>query len=542
MPRAKSNCNMELKCSLCPKNPKFSDVSHLLTHMSSKGHLAHRFKLQIRSQGETEARQRLENFDFWYHANNLDSLLSDRLAAKEQKKGRKNRIAPCPVSKNNKTSNLGRQSPISDDQNGFRAPIPRMHLWSTAVDGTEGYNDNNRQPEDNINLLGQGNSTPNSPGLESVDKLDFQLNTWKPAHEIEEKYNNDSDKFAENTKLKGVLWPGMNLFDSATTEQKRMRNQRKGNEVLADMICTSEQVEPAEVSYHATGEFRASRDIFGPLSGDESPSRDPTPKRRKSVRRTTMLRDLSTNAPNLRVQKEKKMSKDGFCPKNQYILAPSSVFTQPSLNPLTAGLAYNRQFQTSDENEEFHLTFNENLNGKKRGFSIFQDSPDINSGRTDNSLQDNQPDDFTTSDAGPERHYTNDRSLRFHQKSLSPFSSQIEILSGITKTSPSPISSQPQHFGDKENFQPDMKNDSLDQQSLSSTHFFPSQLFYETPLNPLYHHGYAQSFTNTNQADRSETKSPKFSSFNVDLRSINPLAGAQHSPSCSTGNTLHYNF
>lgn len=50
-----------------------------------------------------------------------------------------------------------------------------------------------------------------------------------------------------------------------------MRNQRKGNEVLADMIYTSEQVEPSEVSYHASGEFRASRDIFGPLSGDDSP-------------------------------------------------------------------------------------------------------------------------------------------------------------------------------------------------------------------------------------------------------------------------------
>ncbi|EPQ67515.1 hypothetical protein BGT96224_4593B, partial [Blumeria graminis f. sp. tritici 96224] len=49
----------------------------------------------------------------------------------------------------------------------------------------------------------------------------------------------------------------MDLFDSATLEQKRMRNQRKGNDVLADMIYTSRQVEPAEVSYHASGEFRA---------------------------------------------------------------------------------------------------------------------------------------------------------------------------------------------------------------------------------------------------------------------------------------------
>lgn len=89
---------MELHCTLCPKNPKFSDVSHLLTHISSKGHLANRFKLQIRSQGEVEARQRLVDFDYWYHTNNLDSLLSDRLAAKEQKKGRKGRVVNCTAS------------------------------------------------------------------------------------------------------------------------------------------------------------------------------------------------------------------------------------------------------------------------------------------------------------------------------------------------------------------------------------------------------------------------------------------------------------
>jgi hypothetical protein len=80
-----------LICTLCPKNPNFSDTSHLLTHISSKSHLAARFKLQIRSQSEKEARDILDNFDAWYRNNNLDSLLSDRLAIKEQKKAAKER-------------------------------------------------------------------------------------------------------------------------------------------------------------------------------------------------------------------------------------------------------------------------------------------------------------------------------------------------------------------------------------------------------------------------------------------------------------------
>lgn len=63
----------------------------------------------------------------------------------------------------------------------------------------------------------------------------------------------------------------MDLFDSATPEMKRMRNQRKDHTVLEDMIATSLASEPAEVSFHANGDFRGSRDIFGPLSAESSP-------------------------------------------------------------------------------------------------------------------------------------------------------------------------------------------------------------------------------------------------------------------------------
>jgi hypothetical protein len=87
MPKVKHNdSSIQLQCTLCPKTPQFSDVSHLLTHIASKSHLSHRFKLQIRAQSESAARQQLDNFDQWYRNNNLDVLLSGRMAAKEQKK------------------------------------------------------------------------------------------------------------------------------------------------------------------------------------------------------------------------------------------------------------------------------------------------------------------------------------------------------------------------------------------------------------------------------------------------------------------------
>lgn len=48
------------------------------------------------------------------------------------------------------------------------------------------------------------------------------------------------------TKLKGVVLPGMNLFDAATPDQRRMRNQKKHESVLENMVIASESIEQTE--------------------------------------------------------------------------------------------------------------------------------------------------------------------------------------------------------------------------------------------------------------------------------------------------------
>lgn len=76
----------------------------------------------------------------------------------------------------------------------------------------------------------------------------------------------------DTSKLKGVLWPGMDLFDSATAEMKRMRNQRKDRSVLEQMKMNSADVEPTELVFDSTGALRKARHIFddatdsGPVS------------------------------------------------------------------------------------------------------------------------------------------------------------------------------------------------------------------------------------------------------------------------------------
>jgi uncharacterized protein YifN (PemK superfamily) len=87
----KAEHTIDLQCTLCKKNPKFSDVSHLLTHISSKSHLAARFKLEIQAQSAPDARFKLDLFNNWYRTSNIDTLLAGRLSAKENKKTKQNR-------------------------------------------------------------------------------------------------------------------------------------------------------------------------------------------------------------------------------------------------------------------------------------------------------------------------------------------------------------------------------------------------------------------------------------------------------------------
>ena len=72
-----------LNCSICPKQPTFSDLSHLLTHVSSKRHLSNLHKLQVRSYQEISASHQLSAYNQWYQQHDLGRLLSERMIQKE---------------------------------------------------------------------------------------------------------------------------------------------------------------------------------------------------------------------------------------------------------------------------------------------------------------------------------------------------------------------------------------------------------------------------------------------------------------------------
>jgi hypothetical protein len=78
-----------LNCSICPKRPKFTDISHLLTHIGSKAHLAILHKLHIKSHDDNSAAIQYDAYNQWFDQHGLAQLLSERMAHKEKKKASK---------------------------------------------------------------------------------------------------------------------------------------------------------------------------------------------------------------------------------------------------------------------------------------------------------------------------------------------------------------------------------------------------------------------------------------------------------------------
>ena len=91
MATARSGSAIPLSCTACPKRQKFSDISHLLTHINSKGHLHAHQLLKIRARNDAAAADILQQYNKWYDDNGIEKLLADRLAQRDEKEAGKKR-------------------------------------------------------------------------------------------------------------------------------------------------------------------------------------------------------------------------------------------------------------------------------------------------------------------------------------------------------------------------------------------------------------------------------------------------------------------
>jgi len=102
-----------LLCNICPKKPVFSDTSHLLTHVASKGHLSCYYKMRVKASADPISKSLIDEYDDWYELWHVEDLMMERMNQKERKKS----IADANANGHNATNSRrgsGGESPCFD--------------------------------------------------------------------------------------------------------------------------------------------------------------------------------------------------------------------------------------------------------------------------------------------------------------------------------------------------------------------------------------------------------------------------------------------
>ena len=423
-----------LLCNICPKRPTFSDVSHLLTHVSSKGHLSNYFKLQVRSHQEEEAGDLLDEYDLWYKENNLPKLLSDRMASKEarKKQGKHSKHGPgYSVMKTMKQPTPKEAvDPLPSEPLSTNFIEPHLSDSYLTMDGDSTLSENYIAPATPSDFDSRTYIPPISPDYPLPPTASSPerppSRPWK--YECESEPENDAGSFLqtipiwdgrlrnrsgtgcplihrelsydpfiddksalnlcatgmekersdEMARLKGVLWPGMDIFDSATEQMRRKRNQKKDESILKMMETSSMCVEPTELVFSPTGILRKQRVISGNVEEDSPlPGESPLPKRISRPKRV-----LSQADPNAYYGHNKKRNKSstGHHSDRQFGGQPRrsariSRAVAPQLFRFRPEDHYSCECD-EDGDDDFDLVFRGLDPKPRRRLSVFQDEPD----------------------------------------------------------------------------------------------------------------------------------------------------------------------
>lgn len=178
---------------------------------------------------------------------------------------------------------------------------------------------------------------------------------------------------ADQSKLKGIYWPGMSIFDSASDEMKKKRNQKKDGSLLKQMEKTSEIVEPQEIIYSPQGSLAKIRTITGMVE-DSSPLKgeSPIPKKRLPKAKRPALAPISGNMVHLPRRETKASLTNGkISEPRAAVWQGIPMYEQRSSS--NASFHQNSTFiPTEDENREFKLTVG-NLKPRSSGIQVFKD-------------------------------------------------------------------------------------------------------------------------------------------------------------------------
>ncbi|MCJ1481825.1 hypothetical protein MMC06_001984 [Schaereria dolodes] len=432
--------SIPLICIICPKKPTFSDISHLLTHVGSKGHLSSYFKAQVRSRQEPAIREQVLAYDRWYAENQLEKLLSERMISKASKPtGPRKRVGndgPFQFTKPTKRASLNRrrsqikeeslidpqlsQSPFifrspsptvlhslcEDYDSVQRAPIAKMNQRETLTSDrqearqvpsqgfslrpvmqivpqkSDDYNDGTRLSSPIGTAYPDPSSMKNQPTYHGHQSQSFRgdmmhLDTiHKERSEDGNEPASEEEGESECTRLKGIQWPGMAIFDSASPEARRMRNQKKDGSILEQMIANSMTVQPVELIFNVDGGLKKRRQISGQVESSPTMEETPKPTRHRSKPKRTALVPISTNVPRastaLRSTTPTIRTRKARAGGLERHLRQALREKRPTSSIATrAKDSFSNTFD--DDEAEFNLTMGDLANKRTRGFRIYSE-------------------------------------------------------------------------------------------------------------------------------------------------------------------------
>lgn len=302
-----------LICYACEKIPTFSDLSHLLTHVSSKTHLLELYHLRLKSYGDEASAARARKFETWNSAYNIDQLVRQRMEARDEKgaqlqrRGQPSRDASSGRSTPRRGSrgNRGRRS-SSNARGRNHGTAHLSHIKydpDEALDFGEDYEELvtpsippwQHDPSSFNALMHRGDRdvAPQDFGDLGDDNVSLTYDSSDHGSPFASENVADNLEFIEADTgalgLKGVVYPGMGLFDAAKEEQRRRRNQRKPPAVLQQLEINSTLVTTEEEVYDCDFNHQRSRDVYDEPSidgsEDEEEEEDDGDRRRK--RRST---------------------------------------------------------------------------------------------------------------------------------------------------------------------------------------------------------------------------------------------------------------
>lgn len=248
----------------------------------------------------------------------------------------------------------------------------------------------------------------------------------------------DKERADEIARLKGVLWPGMDIFDSATEQMKRKRNQKKDEGTLKMMEKTSMGVEPTELVFSPTGILRKQRVISGNVE-DSSPLKGETPIPKK--RATRPKRILSQVDPNAQRGPERKRARKTIkqdCDSSVGGVYQHDLYT-PQRAIVQAASRLGGQMPVGNDMDEFAMALSDHDFQQHSKFAIFrdmsvsQDSKVENQGRVLHGV------------TAPSQPFLSRRDIATHNDSHSPH---------LAAHSPSLLEKGPRTVMDKENIEP----------------------------------------------------------------------------------------